>query len=146
VELVSLPLLERVRVLDPTRLRGLAPLDLLLLETLPVDAEFDRLPPTRILAVLAVEPGAVLPEGLAPELLGPAARAGSDRAFLLELAARVGGPPDARRWLQLRDPGEFGEMFASRPVAAELEARGARIVGGPSPPVFDESGELLTRF
>lgn|GEM_PF-3796935 len=144
--LVSLPLLLRVRVLDPARLTGLARLDVLLLETLPNDAALDRLPATDILAVLAAEPGAILPEGLVPRVLGPAAQWGSDRAFLLELAARVGGPPDARRWLQMRDPGEFGEMFASQPVAAELEARGARIVGGPSPPVFTTEGELLTRF
>jgi hypothetical protein len=144
--LVSLPLLLRVRVLEPARLAGLARLDVLLLETLPADSALDRLPPSAILAVLEAEPGAALPEGRAEQLLGPAARLGSDRALLLELAARVAGPPDAARWLQLRDPGEVGEVFASRPVAVELEERGARIVGGPSPPVFTPAGELLTRF
>ncbi|MDW8371269.1 MAG: hypothetical protein RMK81_13415, partial [Geminicoccaceae bacterium] len=65
--------------------------------------------------------------------------------LLLELAARAGGDPHALRWLQLRAPEEAGEVFASPPVAAELEALGARIVGGPAPPVFAAAGELLTR-
>lgn len=133
-------------MLEPARLRGLARLDVLLLETLAPDAALDSLPATAILAVLEAEPGAILPEGLVAQVLGPAARFGSDRALMLELAARIGGPVDGQRWLQLRDPGEAGEVLASPPVAKELEARGARIVGGPSPPVFTATGELLTRF
>lgn len=146
MELLSLPLVERVRVLEPARLGGLARLDVLLLETLAPDAALDSLPPTAVLAVLEAEPQAILPEGLAEQVLGPAARFGSDRALLLELAARIGAPVDVQRWLQLRDPSEAGEVLASGPVAAELVAAGGRIVGGPWPPVFTAAGELLTRF
>ncbi len=146
MEPVSLPILERVRPADPDRIRALARLDLLLIETLSADAALDRLPATAILAVLEADPGAVLPEGLAPLVLGPASHFGSDRAFVLELAARVGDPPDARRWLQLRAPAEVREVLASGPVAAELLAAGGRIVGGPWPPVLAPDGALLTRI
>lgn len=146
MEPVSLPLLERVRPADPDRIRALDRLDLLLIETLSADAALDRLPATAILALLEAEPAAVLPEGLAPLLLGPAARFGSDRALLLELAARPGPPAGARRWLQLRAPAEAREVLASGPVAAELVAAGGRIVGGPWPPVLAPDGALLTRI
>lgn len=146
MEPVSLPLLQRVRPADPDRIRALARLDLLLIETLSADAALDGLPATAILAVLEAEPAALLPEGLAPLVLGPAARFGSDRALLLELAARLAAPSDAPRWLQLRAPGEACEVLASGPVAAELRAAGGRIVGGPWPPVLAADGALLTRI
>lgn len=141
--LVSLPLLLRVRVLDRALLGRLAPLDVLLLETLHAAAGLTGLPAARFSAVLEAEPGR---EPAEAPMLGPAARLGSERALLLELAARAGGAPEALRWLQLRAPEEAGEVLASPPVAVELEALGARIVGGPAPPVFTEAGELLTRL
>lgn len=141
--LVSLPLLLRVRVLDRALLQPLAALDVLLLETLGAGAGLAGLPEARLVAVLDAEPGA---EAAEEAMLGPSARLGSDRALLLELAARAGGEPEALRWLQLTSPLEAGEVLASRPVAAELATAGARTVGGPAPPVFTAAGELLTRI
>jgi hypothetical protein len=146
VTLASLPLLERVRPADPTRLAALAPLDVLLLERLGAGTGRPALPEAALLGVLEVEADAASPERLAPLVLGPASRFGSDRALLLELAARIGAQSDALRWLQLRAPGEAFEALASRPVAVELLALGGRIVGGPWPPVLAEDGALLTRI
>lgn len=146
MELVSLPLLLRLRLEDARALAGLATLDVLLVERLARTEGLDRLPPAALVGVLAVdEPAASLPVALAARLVGPAARSGSERALVLELVARTAGAPDALRWLQLRAPGETGEVLASPSVAAELEAAGARVVGGPAPPVFGRARELLTR-
>lgn len=141
--LVSLPLLLRVRVLERAILERLAALDVLLIETIPAGSGLAGLPRARLVAVLDAEPGAEVVEGA---VLGPSARLGSDRALLLELAARAGGEPETLRWLQLASPLEAGEVLASRPVAGELRAQGGRIVGGPAPPVFTAAGELLTRI
>ncbi len=170
--LLSLPLLLRVRLgrfAEPvpaatlerpetlgTRLACLLPplaLDVLLIERLKT-GERDEPPPGAatepvrfgLLGVLEVPAATLVPPALAALTVGPAERLGSERAVLLELVARAPRTGDALRYLQLAAPHEAGEVLASRPVAAELEAQGGRIVGGPAPPVFTAAGELLTRI
>lgn len=169
--LLSLPLLLRVRLgrfAEPvpaaalehpetlgTRLARLLPplaLDLLLIERLetgergepPVAAGPE---PVRfgLLGVLEVPAATLVPPALAGLTVGPAERLGSERAVLLELVARAPRVGDALRYLQLAAPHEAGEVLASRPVAAALEAQGGRIVGGPAPPYITDRGELVTR-
>lgn len=170
--LLSLPLLLRVRlgrfaepvpaaVLEcPATLgAGLArllppfALDLLLIERLETGEGGEPTPRAGaesvrfgLLGVLEVPVGTVVPPALAAQTVGPAERLGSERAVLLELVARAPRTGDALRYLQLATPHEAGEVLASRPVAAELEAQGGRIVGGPAPPVLDATGQLLTRI
>ncbi|MDW8123867.1 MAG: hypothetical protein RMJ04_03715, partial [Geminicoccaceae bacterium] len=62
MELVSLPLLLRLRLEDARALAGLATLDVLLVERLARTEGLDRLPPAALVGVLAVdEPAASLP-------------------------------------------------------------------------------------
>jgi hypothetical protein len=169
--LLSLPLLLRVRLgrfADPVpaealerpetlgaRLARLLPpieIDLLLIERLET-GERGEVPPAAgsepvrfgLLGVLEVPAATVVPPALAAVTVGPAERLGSERAVLLELVARAPRTGDAIRYLQMAAPHEAGEVLASRSVAAELEGRGGRIVGGPAPPYISDRGELLTR-
>lgn len=171
--LVSLPLLLRVRLgrfaapVPPEALEGpaalgaqlarvLPPLDLdvLLIERLETaePGAGDGAEPVQgavsfaRLGVLELVGATPVPPALATLTLGPAQQLGSDRALLLELVARAPRSGDALRFLQMAAPHEAGEVLASRPVAAELEALGGSIVGGPSPPVFTAKGALLTRI
>ncbi len=146
MEPVSLPPLLRVRWPSGRPLAGLDALDVLLVETLPAEGEERALPSARCVGLLSVEPGcAAIPVAGSGVVLGPAIRLGSERALLIELAARSGAPPDAVRWLQIASPTETGEVLASPALARELEAMGGEITGGPSPPVLGPRGELLTR-